>query len=115
MAAHWVALGMGDVVLKLVLTQGVDVAHVTHLGRGPSAAQRVALLWSSPTCTVEGNAVRRPRRLTGHTARSAARFEISTPFLTARLARSPVGSLAASAYGLDPPGRKSAEPFSLTS
>jgi hypothetical protein len=45
---------LGDAVLKLVVTRGVDVANVTHLGRGPSAAQRVALLWSSPTCTVEG-------------------------------------------------------------
>jgi hypothetical protein len=45
---------LGDAVLKLVLTRGADVANVTHLGRGPSAAQRVALLWSSPTCTAEG-------------------------------------------------------------
>jgi hypothetical protein len=35
-------------------TKGVDVLHVTHLGRGPSAAQRVALSWSSPGCTVAG-------------------------------------------------------------
>lgn len=45
---------LGDAVLKLVLTKGVDVANVTHLGRGPNAAQRIALLWSSPTCVVEG-------------------------------------------------------------
>lgn len=45
---------LGDAVLKLVLTRGSDVANVTHLGRGPSAAQRVALLWSQPGCTVEG-------------------------------------------------------------
>lgn len=45
---------LGDAVLKLVLTRGVDVANVTHLGRGPSAAQRIALLWDSPICTVEG-------------------------------------------------------------
>jgi hypothetical protein len=32
----------------------VDVLNVTHLGRGPTAAQRVALLWLSPQCTVEG-------------------------------------------------------------
>ena len=50
---------LGDAVLKLVLTKGTDVASVTHLGRGPNAAQRVALLWSSPTCTVSGcNGVR---------------------------------------------------------
>lgn len=45
---------LGDAVLKLVVTRGADVANVTHLGRGPSAAQRVALLWSSPTCIAEG-------------------------------------------------------------
>jgi hypothetical protein len=33
-----------------VITKGVDVANVTHLGRGPTAAQRVALLWSKPKC-----------------------------------------------------------------
>ena len=50
---------LGDAVLKLVVTKGVDVANVTHLGRGPTAAQRVALLWTSPTCSVEGcNGVR---------------------------------------------------------
>ncbi len=35
---------LGDAILKLVLTQGVDVRNVTSLGRGPSAAQKVALL-----------------------------------------------------------------------
>jgi hypothetical protein len=45
---------MGDAVLKLVLTRGSDVANLTHLGRGPSAAQRVALLWAQTGCTVEG-------------------------------------------------------------
>jgi hypothetical protein len=45
---------LGDAVLKLVITKGTDVAHVTSLGRGPTAAQRIALLWTSPTCTVEG-------------------------------------------------------------
>src|SRR5207249_10443659 len=50
---------LNDSVLKLVVTRGVDVANLTHLGRGPSAAQRIALLWASPTCAVEGcNAVR---------------------------------------------------------
>lgn len=50
---------LGDAVLELVITRGVDVANVTHLGRGPTAAQRIALLWTSPTCTVEGcNAIR---------------------------------------------------------
>jgi hypothetical protein len=45
---------LGEAVLKLVITRGVDVANVTHLGRGPTAAQRIALAWSSPGCTVEG-------------------------------------------------------------
>jgi hypothetical protein len=45
---------LGDAVLKLVITKGVDVLNVTHLGRGPTAAQRTALLWQSPMCDVEG-------------------------------------------------------------
>ncbi len=45
---------LGESILKLVITQGVDVLNVTHLGRGPNAAQKIALLWSSPTCSVEG-------------------------------------------------------------
>jgi hypothetical protein len=42
---------LGDAVLKLVITRGVDVVNVTHLGRGPTAAQRIALLWATPACT----------------------------------------------------------------
>jgi Domain of unknown function (DUF222) len=42
---------LGDAVLKLVITRGIDVVNVTSLGRGPTAAQRVALLWASPACT----------------------------------------------------------------
>jgi hypothetical protein len=42
---------LGDAVLKLVVTRGVDVVNVTHLGRGPTAAQRIALLWATPACT----------------------------------------------------------------
>jgi hypothetical protein len=45
---------LGESILELVLTKGTDVASVTHLGRGPSAAQRIALLWSQPTCSVAG-------------------------------------------------------------
>jgi hypothetical protein len=45
-------------VLHLVITRGVDVLNVTHLGRGPTAAQkaaqRAALLWMNPTCSVQG-------------------------------------------------------------
>src|SRR5437763_3120316 len=65
---------LGESILKLVITKGVDVLNVTHLGRGPTAAQRIALLWSSPQCTVEGCARTRveidhriPYAQTGHT------------------------------------------------
>jgi hypothetical protein len=44
---------LGDAIVKLVITKGVDVVSVTHLGRGPTAAQRIALLWSSPKCANE--------------------------------------------------------------
>jgi hypothetical protein len=44
---------LGESILKLILTRGRD-ANVTHLGRGANAAQKVALLWRSPTCCVEG-------------------------------------------------------------
>ena len=37
--------------MKLVITKGVDVLNVTHLGRGPNTAQKIALLWQSTTCT----------------------------------------------------------------
>jgi hypothetical protein len=45
---------LGDAVLKLVITRGVDVANVTHLGRGPTAAQKTALARTSPGCTAQG-------------------------------------------------------------
>ena len=45
---------LGESILKLVITKGVDVLHVTHLGRGPTAAQIVALLWQNAVCIVEG-------------------------------------------------------------
>jgi hypothetical protein len=45
---------LGDAVLKLVITNGVDVVNVTSLTRGPTQAMRYATLWTSPTCTVEG-------------------------------------------------------------
>jgi hypothetical protein len=44
---------LGESILKLVITKGVDVANVVHLGRGPTAAQRIALLWQAPKCTNE--------------------------------------------------------------
>ena len=50
-----VAAGLlGQSVLQLVITRGVDVLNVTHLGRGPTAAQKIALAWASPGCSVEG-------------------------------------------------------------
>jgi hypothetical protein len=45
---------LGDAIIKLIITRGVDVLNVTHLGRGPTAAQRAALLWRNPSCTVQG-------------------------------------------------------------
>ncbi len=45
---------LGDAIVKLVITNGVDVANVTHLGRGPTTAQKIALLWTNPTCSVHG-------------------------------------------------------------
>jgi hypothetical protein len=37
-----------------VVTKGVDVARVFHLGRRPTAHQGTALDWVSPTCVSEG-------------------------------------------------------------
>jgi Domain of unknown function (DUF222) len=45
---------LGESIVKLVITNGIDVANVTHLGRGPTAAQRIAMLWESPGCEVQG-------------------------------------------------------------
>ena len=45
---------LGDAVLKLVITKGVDVLNVTHLGRAATVAQRTALLWTSPKCEITG-------------------------------------------------------------
>ena len=44
---------LGESVLKLVLTRGRD-ANVTHLGRGPNAAQKLVLLWRAPRCDTLG-------------------------------------------------------------
>ena len=41
-----------------MLTRGTDVASVVHLGRGPNAAQKIALLWSQPLCSNEACANR---------------------------------------------------------
>jgi hypothetical protein len=45
---------LGDAVLHLLVTRGQDVATVVHLGRGPSAAQKLALLWTQPSCSRAG-------------------------------------------------------------
>jgi Domain of unknown function (DUF222) len=45
---------LAEAIVKLVITDGVDVLNVTHLGRGPTAAQKAALLWTNPTCSVLG-------------------------------------------------------------
>jgi hypothetical protein len=45
---------LGSSIVKLVITKGVDVQNVTHLGRGPNVAQKIALLWQQPTCTRQG-------------------------------------------------------------
>jgi hypothetical protein len=45
---------LGESILKLVITKGIDVLNVTHVGRGPTDAQRVALLFRQPGCSVEG-------------------------------------------------------------
>jgi hypothetical protein len=45
---------LGDAILKLVITKGVDVVNVTHLGRSATVAQQVALWWRDPLCTREG-------------------------------------------------------------
>lgn len=47
-------LASGDAVLAAVVTKGVDIASVVHLGRRPTAYQATALDWLSPTCTAEG-------------------------------------------------------------
>ena len=39
---------LGEAILKLVITDGVDVANVTHLGRGPTAAQTDAAAVDQP-------------------------------------------------------------------
>jgi len=45
---------LSESIVKLVVTKGVDVCNVTHLGRGPTVAQKIALLWQQPHCSREG-------------------------------------------------------------
>jgi hypothetical protein len=49
---------LGDAVVKLLLTRGVEVVSVLHLGRTVTAHQRSALELRDPTCVVEGCSVR---------------------------------------------------------
>jgi phage terminase large subunit GpA-like protein len=44
---------LGDAILELVITKGVDVVNVTNLRRSATTAQRVALWWRSPVCRVQ--------------------------------------------------------------
>ena len=44
----------GDAFLAGVVTKGIDVASVVHLGRKPTVYQGTALDWLAPTCTTEG-------------------------------------------------------------
>ncbi|HEX2849945.1 MAG TPA: hypothetical protein VHN98_05310 [Acidimicrobiales bacterium] len=46
-------LATGDVFWAAVVTRGVDVVTVAHLGRRPSAAQLTALHWRDPACREE--------------------------------------------------------------
>jgi hypothetical protein len=45
---------LGESIMKLVITKGVDVLNVTHLGRSATVAQEIALRWQSPRCRVLG-------------------------------------------------------------
>ncbi len=40
-----------DAVVKLVITKGTDVVHVTHLGRRATEAMVTAMQWASPVCS----------------------------------------------------------------
>ncbi len=45
---------LGEAALRLIITRGADVANVTAAGRGWSAAQRIAVLWTRRSCSVSG-------------------------------------------------------------
>lgn len=62
---------LGDALLKLVITNGQAVAHVTSLTRGPTQAMKYASLWTSPTCVVEGCS----RTIIEHDHRTGAEFK----------------------------------------
>lgn len=74
---------LGDAVLKLIITRGEAVACVTSLTRGPTQAMRYALLWSSPTCVVEGCT----RTIVEHDHCSGAEYKITRHTRLAELDR----------------------------
>jgi hypothetical protein len=45
---------LGESIVKLIITKGVDVVSVTHLGRGPTVAQGSGVVVPQPLRTVEG-------------------------------------------------------------
>jgi hypothetical protein len=47
-------LASSNPFLAAVVTKGVDVATVAHLGRDPTVHQRTALEWLEPRCRAEG-------------------------------------------------------------
>jgi hypothetical protein len=64
---------LGDAVLKLIITKGVDVASITSLTRRPTQAMHYAMLWTSPTCTVEGCS----RTIVEHDHRNGAEWAVT--------------------------------------
>ena len=50
---------MSDAFLAAVVTDGVDIRSVVHLGRAVTARQRTALVARDPKCVIPGCAVRR--------------------------------------------------------
>ena len=50
---------MSDAFLAAVVTDGVDIRSVAHLGRAVTARQRTALLARDPVCVIPGCDVRR--------------------------------------------------------
>ena len=47
-------IATGDAVLAAIVTKGVDVVNVAHLGRRPTAHQQTALEWLATECEVLG-------------------------------------------------------------
>jgi hypothetical protein len=56
---------LGEAILHLVLTKGTAVGSTVNVKRGPNTAQRMALLWRSPLCSIDGCPV--PRVEIDHT------------------------------------------------